>query len=662
MLAERIAESLGREDMARQVETASGQNFIWDFGQVLSEAASERTTIIVVDTFEEAQFLGSDVVYPLVWFLHELARSLPMVRLILSGRTLPDEFGWIVFTEPGPLGTQDAGDEDPLAAIPLPQRPIDLGVLDQQAARELLARSLEQATGQRLGVDELDDVIEVVSRNPMCLKLAARLLRDEGVEKLRSTRSEVLVQLKAEKVQALLYGRILNHVHADDVKKIAYPGLIVRRITPEVIRDVLAKPCKLELTAARDEYAIFGELQREAALVDVDREDNSLRHRTDVRRAMLEDLTDHVDSALVDEIDAAAIAFYERQEGPIARAEELYHRLRRHEPAAVLDQRWLPGAASRLKNVGDELPARQRLWLAEKLGVTLDASVRETAGQEAWEAQTARSVDRYLYSRKAEPALELLGEREQRLPRSELFAREAEALRFAGRYDEALAVARAGVESTSRAGAIDMALELLLKMVLIEEGRDDFDAALALVEEATAVAAHSSSAVLELQTAVTGLRVHRRRHPDRHEARAELRAQALAMVTPELLRDLRSRPVLLREVAAELGNHDARIASAAIETLGVEVASDEQAEILGAALSELGIAAETGSHLAEALEGSDGSPDVVRDWVSKNVSSKQSQEIGKTLSESEPGGSLLRKFRDYFRAGVDRSLRGPDGS
>ena len=92
--------------------------------------------------------------------------------------------------------------------------------------------------------------------------------------------------MKAEKIQALLYGRIFRHVHADDVRAVAYPGLVVRRITPDVIRDVLAEPCRLELTPERSEYAIFDDLRKEAALVEVDF-DGSLRHRVDVRRVML---------------------------------------------------------------------------------------------------------------------------------------------------------------------------------------------------------------------------------------------------------------------------------------------------------------------------------------------------------------------------------------
>ena len=95
------------------------------------------------------------------------------------------------------------------------------------------------------------------------------------------------------------------------------------------------------------------------------------------------------------------------------------------------------------------------------------------------------------------------------------------------------------------------------------------------------MATHSSNALLRLRTVVTELRVHRLRHPDLHDARATKRAEALALLTPDVIYQLRSRSVLLREVAAELAKEDPRVASVAFETLGIELASDEQAELLG---------------------------------------------------------------------------------
>src|SRR5262249_60685399 len=98
---------------------------------------------------------------------------------------------------------------------------------------------------------------------PCAPRPAARILASEGTAQLVASRSTFLTRLRAEKIQALLYGRILDHLHADDVRAVAYPGLVVRRITADVIRDVLAEPCGLRLTPERDEHAIFAVLSKE---------------------------------------------------------------------------------------------------------------------------------------------------------------------------------------------------------------------------------------------------------------------------------------------------------------------------------------------------------------------------------------------------------------
>jgi hypothetical protein len=666
----------GRQDEVRQVESvSSGYGYEWYLrflGDILARsgnAKARQNIVVVIDTFEEAQFLGSEVVWQLLDLAFAMREVLSNFRVILSGRPLPEQFVQRAFPGFDLRAPEEAWGEDDLwlEAIPLPERPLNLGVLDEPAARDLLRNAVEAAGLPPLTEDELSDVIGLVGRNPMVLKLAVRVLRNEGVEKLRESRNELLAQLTAEKIQAFLYGRILHHIHGDEaVKKVAYPGLIVRRITPEVIREVLAEPCQLLLTPQRNEDDIFRDLSREAALLDWDATDGSLRHRADVRRLMLEDLTDYVDEEVVRQIDHAAVDFYAGQTGEAARGEEIYHRLRLEEPEEVLEDRWLSAVAVRLRAALQELPSAQmRVWLANKLGASLDPAVREAAGVEAWEAQAARVVGRLLAGGKAEEALAVLRERPERSPRSRLYFLEAEALHLAGRLDQALEVCHHGVAALIRAGAVDMALELKLKMATIEEGRGALESADARLAEAAAIAAHSRNDLLRLRVQVTQLRVQRQLRPDARDERAELRRAALAGVTDEVLYRLRSQPVLLREVAAELGKDDPRIAQAAIGTLGLEVTTDAQAQSLGRALAALNAeqdpATATNAALARAVEefeASDYDPNVVRDWVIKRLSQRETRNLGESLGSSAPESQTLGDFRTYFRAGVENSLRG----
>ncbi|MDI6102658.1 hypothetical protein QLQ12_28970 [Actinoplanes sp. NEAU-A12] len=626
-----IAHLLSSEDADRAYEGhfRSVSSVIRLFPPVLGD----HRLLVVVDTFEEAQYLGDEVVSLLLLFLEELTSALPGLRIVIGGRTLPEHY--------------------PSASAP---DPINLGVLAPEPARALLAESLASEGLPALSSTELDDVIAVVSRNPMCLKLAARLLRDEGVDRLRDARSDFLTHLRAEKIQALLYGRILRHLHSDAARAVAFPGLVVRRITPAVIREVLAGPCRLDLDRGGAER-LFGELAAEVALVERD-DDGSLRHRPDVRRSMLEDLTDQVPADVVEAIDRGAVGFYAGHDDPVSRAEEIYHRLRLRESPDILDSRWSPAAGARLRGAAEELPAKQRLWLARRLGITLDDAVRRAAGHQEWEDQVARRAGRYLQAGHAGDALYLVRERPDRLPRSPLYALEAEALRFLRRPDEALRVARAGVEAAILAGAVDMALDLLLKMVVIEEGRGALEPAARLAEEAEQVARHSSGDALRLRSTVTGLRLLRRRGEDRRvEA---LRHRLLGDMTGELRRALRTRPVLLREAAAELGADDPALAAATVEVLGFDVTTDTQARALGPAVIALTEVAPDVDTVfltaARVFLMGEADAEFVRMWVANSITGKEVRQAGAVLARTAPGLRPLPEFRDYFRAGVDSAL------
>jgi hypothetical protein len=623
-LLKEFAHLLRRQEKDRAFET-NLETLEGMVRRLLPYTLGDRRMLVVIDTFEEAQYLGGEVVWLLLSFLSELLETLPGLRIVIGGRALPDEYHQL---------------------FPATWDPIDLGVLDQASARELLST----AAPAGLGVDELDDVIAVVSRNPMCLRLAARLLRDEGVDRLRETRSDFLTHLRSEKIQALLYGRILRHLHSDTARAVAFPGLVVRRITPGVIREVLAGPCRLDLAGTNAEQ-VFGELAAEVALVRME-PDGSLRHRTDVRRSMLEDLTDQVPAEKVTAIDEAAVAFYASRDDPVSRAEEIYHRLRLRQSPDILDRRWLPAAADHLRGAAEELPPAQRLWLARHLGITLDDTVRRAAGQEEWEDQAARRADRYLQAGHGEEALGTLRERPARSPRSPLFALEAEALRFLRRPDEALATARAGVESALRAGAVDMALDLLLKMAVIEEGRGDLAAAARLADEAADVARHSAGEMLRLRSTITGLRLSRRLG----------REVPLPGLTAAVRRDLRGRPVLLREAAAELGADDPELAAAAVEVLGFEMSTAEQAVALARAVLALTDTVPDLDPAFTTVARAVGppvnftDPAYIEEVLSRFLGAREVRRTASALGRTAPGHRPLPEFRDYFRAGVDSSL------
>lgn len=664
--------AMARLERGREMESYNA-NFSFDWhvgsfcdllGRHLASTPSARI-LFVVDTFEEAQFMGAEVVWSALSLLRGLAERLPPLRVVIVGRALAKEGGW----EPHDDGEVTVEGVPTSAAAPGYDAPIDLAPLDEPAALELLRLELARFEAPGLHDDAARSVLRLVGSNPMCVKLAARVVASEGGPDAlaeEGARRALFTKLKAEKLQAFLYGRVLYHIHDEDVKKVAYPGLVVRRLDPAVIRDVLAEPCGLKFTSDRTEETIFRDLARESALVEP-ADHGSVRHRTDVRRAMLDDLTDHVAPDVVARIDRRAVAYYSRLDDDVSRAEELYHRLRLGQSRRTLDRRWREGASRYLRSAGEELRPRERLWLSEKQGATLDASVRAEADQEAWEDQAARAAERHLRQGRAREALEVLGERADRRPRSPLYALEVEAHRFLGKPQAAADAARRGVDAMAREGAIDPALQLQLTWAGIEEARRAYTAALTLLETAEAMSRSARDEMLRVRTAAALVRVHRHARPAAMDERRRLRAALQALVTDETLLRLRQHPVLLREVAAELAEDDARVAKAAIDTLGIEVQSQGQAEAFAETLATL--AEEDADRvsrdkifvdLSEHVRPGQVDAEAVREKVTKKLSGADVKKVANWLGTATNASRTLRVARDYFRAGVEQALRGED--
>jgi hypothetical protein len=132
-------------------------------------------------------------------------------------------------------------------------------------------------------------------------------------------------------------------------------------------------------------------------------------------------------------------------------------------------------------------------------------------------------------------------------------------------------------------------------------------------------------------------------------------------LTDETLRQLRRQPVLLREVAAELAKQEPRVAAAAIETLGIEVSSDLQAQAFGkaaASLSDSFLFADDRQWTSglEDIKLSNFDPVVVRTWATEDLTRADTRRLVRALNGIDAGDNILTDFRDYFRAGVSSSL------
>ncbi|QEH31752.1 hypothetical protein OJF2_02170 [Aquisphaera giovannonii] len=434
--------------------------FTFEFSQALAGLApSDRPFLLVLDTFEEVQGRSGDYVAELSGFLADLQSQLatsggPRLRVIISGRIPVPELG----VRPYPLG--------PLAPEAAEQFLIDLGV-----DRALAPRVVKQVRGV-----------------PLTLRVAAELVTQARDEVLAEGEFDGLhpiwYALQDAQIQGLLIERYLGQVVDEDVRRLAYPGLVLRRITPDVIREVLAGPCRLKFvaTAAEEQGSrgrhtpetLFRALSREVSLVFRER-DGVLKNLPDVRVVLLDMLAHGGWAAkMARRIHRNAVTFYERFPDLESRAEEIYHRLQLGQSQKALQQRWLPGVERLLRESLDELPPASQRILADRLELTgeLEADPRRRAAldQAGWERYAARRAERQIKLNQPAEARTTLREREERLSGSKLFALEVTVLKHLQDWAGMREVAARGLAAAADAGDPKMAYELgrqLIQAILL---------------------------------------------------------------------------------------------------------------------------------------------------------------------------------------------------
>ena len=183
----------------------------------------QQPFLIVLDTFEEIQYGGEARAIPLWDMLNSLQAQWPFLRVLISGRA-PVEQCKLAGQAPDQLLLEGLDEEAALAIV------TKAGLQDRDIAQAL---------------------VKQVGRVPLSLRLAASLVQKEGaglggVKDLETT-SYFFLSLSDEVIQGQLYERILGHIHHPEVVKLAHPGLVLRRVNPDLILKVLKEPCGLSV-------------------------------------------------------------------------------------------------------------------------------------------------------------------------------------------------------------------------------------------------------------------------------------------------------------------------------------------------------------------------------------------------------------------------------
>ena len=402
---------------------------------------SDRPLLFVLDTFEEVQYRSREFAAEVLRLLRSIQDRVPRLRAVIVSRI-------------------------PISSAELKSDSLALGPFNEQdAATFLTVRGLDATLARTIA--------QQVGGSPLSLRLALDVIQREGATEkgIASLQTHDLFVFRAQdhRIQGQLYRRILGHIHDADVSALVRLGLALRRITPEIIRDVLAEPCGVAVPDDERARQLFEELGREASLVTT-AADGSLRFRRDVRSSVL-GLLRQDEPSRVREVEERAVEFYQHQSGAVARAELVYHLLSLGGDRAEVDEAWRRGVERYLADALDELPPRGRAYLAPKLGLTVDEETLKTADLEDWEILAAQQGREILGLGRPEDALKLLSERPERSPGSPLHLVEAQALVQLERRDEARRAIAAGLAEVARA----QDRMALLKLSILEARLDALD-------------------------------------------------------------------------------------------------------------------------------------------------------------------------------------------
>jgi hypothetical protein len=440
---------------------AAAQDLLGDVLERMRQVLGPRPYVVVLDTFEQVQNRGEARAFPFWDMLGSLQGRAPFLRVVVAGRAPVES----------------------LLLAGKPPRQIVLGELDDESAMAFLnAQGIpDRSLQQRL--------VRTFGRMPLSLKLVGSLAaRTPGAAAALldpAAAGGSLVAASDELIQGQLYERILDHIDNEQVRRLAHPGLVLRRINPSVILEVLNEPCGLGIRTIEEAQQLFEELQRETSLVSVDSADGDLVHRSDLRRVMLKLLLASA-PAQVTQIRHRAVGFYERQRGRRGRAEGLYHRL--HLGEWVGDRELADREVrSSIQAAVEEFPLQVQLRLAT-LGFDVPAKVREQATREQRDESLASQIEELLpYGPSSEARAEAIFVSAQADLKhgSPLFRAGARIAAQRGDERSALDLIERGLEGAVRDGAAVQTLGLLQERAWLHRGRSRADQAdgLALLGE-----------------------------------------------------------------------------------------------------------------------------------------------------------------------------------
>jgi hypothetical protein len=320
--------------------------------------------LIVFDSFEEMQYRASrSELDSFFRFIKEISEKIPRIRPVFVGRSeISEALGDFKFDE------VTLSDFDYESAVVLLQK---FGIADQNICKT---------------------IYDNFGGNPLLLHLAADLVKKD-IKAINDFK-----QIKDKKHEFLI-NRILYQIHDPDVRKIAVPGMLVRRINSEVIQNILTIPCGLgEIDISRAKN-IFNKLHKEVALIAKSYETDDIVFRQDVRMACERMIWDKYPDASA-QIRQRAIDFYsiKKSKDEAAEAEYYYHLLKKGEIPEDLTRQVYFRIRTKLESSLIELPEEAKLYINTLMSSQASKTAVKNSSVIEWEQYYLSQIKKGLNS------------------------------------------------------------------------------------------------------------------------------------------------------------------------------------------------------------------------------------------------------------------------
>lgn len=318
-----------------------------------------KPILVVFDSFEEMQYRASTTeLFTFYKFIREISDKFPRIRPIFVGRSElyigVDNFKFDL---------------------------MEIKEFDADSANSLLEKSgVTDEKTRRF-------IYKNFGGNPLMLTLATDLAKRKGGFSIKNKE-----EIKGKKWQYLVK-RILGHIHDDDVRKIAVPGMLVRYISPDVIIKVLAEPTQLGFTDIAKANEIYEELRKEVALISKSSDGESFSFRQDLRMTCESMILEKYPKASK-EIRKNAIAYYSNnqnikdiEERKKHQAEYFFHLLKNEEIPDELDASTFDELRPYLEHSIIELPASSRRYInsLNNQNSSIETVEQSTISNDDWE-------------------------------------------------------------------------------------------------------------------------------------------------------------------------------------------------------------------------------------------------------------------------------------